>query len=96
MPEQWQPDESVFDRVNLVGTKEVLARCATRACELAIVFATLAIEPMWPERGGCPMPPGRGTSSSDQSSLISRRFSEAGAAKIWQEQVRAALTSGAV
>jgi nucleoside-diphosphate-sugar epimerase len=56
MPEQWQPDESVFDRVNLVGTKEVLARCATRACELAIVFATLA-EPMWPERGGFPMPP---------------------------------------
>jgi nucleoside-diphosphate-sugar epimerase len=39
MPEQWQHDESVFDRVNRVGTKEVLA-AALRAQVTRVVYTS--------------------------------------------------------
>jgi len=39
MPEQWQSDESVFDRVNRAGTKEVLA-AALRARVIRAVYTS--------------------------------------------------------
>jgi dihydroflavonol-4-reductase len=39
MPEQWQPDESVFDRVNRGGTKEVLT-AAHRARVTRVVYTS--------------------------------------------------------
>jgi nucleoside-diphosphate-sugar epimerase len=43
MPEQWQADESIFDRVNRVGTKEVLAAARRAGVERVVYTSTMDV-----------------------------------------------------